>query len=111
MSTHLHSVTWSDAGEATFVCRGDRTASCHRFPDCDWDDDHDDHEHPNVEHDEACWVLSWLTACEPEDTYSSMAAPTETLGDVPQRNEAIDYEWDGDGLTWWYASLASEPTS
>lgn len=65
MTEHLHTVTITgteDRPRIEFRCAGDRTAECHRYPDCDcesWEWDEDDHPHPYVEH-KHCWMQGWF---------------------------------------------------
>lgn len=67
MADHLHTVTITHRDGETlprieFRCAGDRTAECHRYPDCgceSWGSDEDEHPHPFVEHGE-CWMQGWF---------------------------------------------------
>jgi len=56
----LHHVTFAaDTDTLTFTCRGDDTAKCHNYPDCDCGTWSDDHQHPAVPRDR-CWMQDWF---------------------------------------------------
>ena len=56
----LHHVTFAaDTDTLTFTCRGDDTAKCHNYPDCDCETWSDDHQHPAVPRDR-CWMQDWF---------------------------------------------------
>lgn len=100
----IHRVTW-DSGLALFHCDGDATSPCRTYPDCgceEWYlDETGKHPHPSVIQDE-CWKLPWLDASDAVDTYDG---DDYADGGGPQQIDAeIETTWDGDCLTWDYAT-------
>ncbi|MGW4126283.1 hypothetical protein [Nocardia sp. NPDC004711] len=104
MAEHLHTVTITQDEGATcprieFVCAGDRTAACHRYPDCDcdsWESDDDEHPHPYVEH-EKCWMQDWFDnhGTDPADDTLAECDITPGMSGPIKTSFCWDYvEWE-----------------
>lgn len=111
-----------------FVCDGTSEAPCHSFPDCDcetWtfelhgvrkgqvlagtsvakEDVPPAPGHEDVIHDNACWVDPWFNAAltDPADWIDAYVGEDE-ITETELRSGAIESIWEGDYMTWEYAS-------
>ena len=106
---HLHFVTietnpYDGEPVAKFECKGTATSKCHQYPACDCERWDDDHEHPNVSHDE-CWIQGWFdsgpgavyTGTEYDDMYDDgLPRPHEPKTGpvtVSFEDEWVAWEW------------------
>jgi hypothetical protein len=98
----LHRVEWRD-GQPKFYCYGDRSAPCHFFPDCECERRTEEHklQHPDVEHDDECWLLPWLENVDVECTW----ARGNGVDAPPRRDGYIAAWWESDceSVIWDYA--------
>ncbi|MFI6215673.1 hypothetical protein ACIBCD_27085 [Nocardia brasiliensis] len=112
MSEHLHFVAITgeaDRPKIEFTCRGDRTAECHSYPDCEcasWDTDHEEqYGHPAVAHDQ-CWMQEWF---QNEDTHPYW----ETLPDFdyrPGMSGPVTASFDSECVEWEFVADPAVPT-
>lgn len=105
--------------DVRFVCDGTAQSACHLFPDCaceQWSDathgENADPGHENVMHETQCWVdpwfndvfhspLDWMEAFAPGDGSGPMA------DQLLLHSGQIDTTFEGDYMTWQYASPGS----
>ena len=107
MAEHLHTVTITGGENDTyprieFVCAGDRTADCHRYPDCDcesWEWDEDDHPHPYVEH-EKCWMQGWFDSDATDPSYDTL----DECDITPGMSGPIATSFQGEYVEWGFAA-------
>lgn len=93
------------------VCDGGIESKCHWWPDpteCDHEAFPCGHEY--VFHDD-CWIIQWLEATDLGDTCDDTAFDLRIDdGDAGRwPNGVIDWEWEGDYVTWSYASVDPVP--
>lgn len=108
MTAHLHSIRWQGPDDATFACTCDSACACRNYPACDcevWTIGHDKQPgHESVPQDE-CWVMPWLNATTPSDTFYDSATPSLDLPE-DRRDGPIETEWDDGGVLWHYSRQA-----
>lgn len=88
------------------MCDGDSTSKCHWRPDCGSCETFPcGHEY--VDHGE-CWIVPWINASDLEDSAMSSALerydPDHPLDASPWPDGLIEWEWDGDYVTWTYVT-------
>lgn len=100
---------WRDLPTATHrirggraVCDGNLGSQCHSYPACDM------HESwpcgcEYVQHSE-CWAIAWLDAVDLTDTAYDEALDRRDPDTLEWPDGEIEYEWDGDGVLWNYAT-------
>jgi len=111
MGTAIHRVTLTDDstfGHGTFTCEGGPDDACHQYPSCEcevWGEGENGgpHEHPD-ERQAECWLTPWLNGYVLSDTYSD----DEGHSDLWEwRSGVIRCDWQGDYLTWQYATTGA----
>lgn len=104
---HLHTVAITGTvcdPSIEFTCHGDRSAPCHRYPDCEcelWDDNH---EHPSVPH-EKCLLQTWF-----DD--GDVDPPPEELSNValePGMSGPICTSFHEDYIAWRFVDRRPHP--
>lgn len=100
MTVHALTYTGDDAG--IFTCSGTTDAPCHTYPDCACEvwADCDELGHERTAHD-TCWMLDWVNATSPSDTYVDESGPAQVSGPVT-------LIWQGSFVQWTYATSTAD---
>lgn len=102
-----------------FVCKGDDSAACHHWPDCEceawgpehgWPDGEPMPGHGNVQQS-SCWIDPWFNdgLSHVQDWLDSWEGDEDAPGLDDLISGPIEYLWQGDYMTWEYASGVVSP--